>query len=145
MFKREIFRKSKISEGNRTMRILAYGTLREGDYNFTRMQDNFGLDAIKKVGEIVLPYFKMYDLKWYPTIIATSDEKDTVTFDVLDVTEECYRFINAMELGAGYKEIAVETQEYGKCLVYVYLKHYLNERTPVIESGDWFKHKQIEV
>ena len=126
-------------------KILGYGTLRSGDYNFERMQGYFGEESIKKIGEVTLPNFKMYDLGHYPTIIATVEPDNQVVFDILEVNHPCYNFIVQMERGAGYQEIQVNVDGYGDCYVYIYLKDFINDKTPVIKSGDWFKHKQIEV
>lgn len=120
------------------IKILAYGTLRENDYNFKRMQSYFGNDCIKKVDELVLPYFKMYNLGFYPCITASKNSNDIVKFDVLEITKECHDFINRMEIGAGYTEISVNTEQHGDLLVYVVPEKYIDKRTPVIESGDWF-------
>jgi gamma-glutamylcyclotransferase (GGCT)/AIG2-like uncharacterized protein YtfP len=119
-------------------KIGAYGTLRKNGYNYERMQNYFGDDCINKIDEIVLPNFKMYNLGFYPCITASTDDTDIVKFDVLEVNEECYKFINMMELGAGYTEISVNTEQHGDLLVYVVPEKYVNKKTPQIMSGDWF-------
>jgi gamma-glutamylcyclotransferase (GGCT)/AIG2-like uncharacterized protein YtfP len=112
------------------VKILAYGTLREGDYNFDRMASAFGVDSIKKVGETELSGYKMHDLGFYPAI-KEGTETDKIKCDILEVNEQTARAIDYMESGAGYK--TVET-DLGK--IYVFEGNLSNR--PIITSGDWF-------
>ncbi len=122
------------------MNILAYGTLREGDYNYARMQNYFGKDSIKKIGEIILPNYKMYNLGSYPCIVESDDENDKVVFDKLEVSDECFNAIRSMELGAGYteKQINLQLDDYRLYIFTDISLDYSDIFYPRILSGDWF-------
>lgn len=117
-------------------KILVYGTLRQGDYNFDRIAHAFGSDSIKKVGEASIPNYKLFNLGFYPGINKSDNENDVIVCDVLEVNDQAKRFIDGMEFGAGYKIANVnlngENHE-----IYEY-KRELNENSR-IKSGDWFK------
>lgn len=110
------------------MRILAYGTLRETQYNFDRIAKIFGKEAIQKLGETTVEGFKLLDLGSYPAAVRCL--KSEIRCDVLEVSEKAEKFIDAMELGAGYSVETINQQK-----IYV-----MNDQDfPKIESGDWLK------
>lgn len=125
-------------------RILSYGSLREGDYNFDRMKDMFGDKGIKRLDTFILPNYRIYDLGYYPGLNKSNNELDKVTFDLLEVSNACMDFIRRMERGAGYTEELIK--EYNAVL-FVYdtnLSKYKD--TEFISSGDWLKYlKQKEL
>jgi|688.fasta_scaffold771024_2 gamma-glutamylcyclotransferase (GGCT)/AIG2-like uncharacterized protein YtfP len=116
-------------------KILVYGSLREGDYNFERVKNLFGEDSIKKIGEKTLSGFAIFDLGHYPGLNETGNEDHKVLFDVLEVNEKAFNFIQRMELGAGYNEKMVDD-----LTMYVY-NYTLDPNTRVL-SGDWITHKK---
>lgn len=81
--------------------------------------------------------YDLYDYGVYP--FAVEGENDIVV-DVLETDNEMYESIKAMELGAGYKEVIVEADEH---VGYMYL---FDKPTndPIVEHGDWVKHKTTE-
>ena len=125
-------------------RILSYGSLREGDYNFDRMKDMFGNKGIKRLDTFILSNYRIYNLGHYPGLNKSNNELDKVTFDLLEVSDECMDFIRRMERGAGYTEELIK--EYN-ALLFVYdtdLGKYKD--TEFISSGDWLKYlKQKEL
>ena len=112
------------------MKLLAYGTLREGQYNFDRVKTLFGVDSIKKLGETTVKGFKLLDLGYYPAAVPC--ENSEIRCDILEVSEKANQFIDAMELGAGYSTELLNQEK-----IYVIKDQNLN--FPKIESGDWLK------
>lgn len=114
-------------------KVLAYGTLREGDYNFERIQLAFGTDSIKKVGQTKVQNFKMHSLGPYPAIVQSEGEE--IVCDLLEVNEKAFNFIEAMEKGAGYDSVEVDVDG-NKHTIYTHTSDL--SRYPVIKTGDWF-------
>lgn len=112
-------------------KILAYGSLREGDYNFQRILDTFGKGSIRKVEQLVLPKFKMYNLGFYPAVRESNNTEDNIHVDVLEVSDKAAEAIDTMELGAGYTIKEVEGAR-----LYVY--GYQLPDNCQIKSGNWF-------
>jgi gamma-glutamylcyclotransferase (GGCT)/AIG2-like uncharacterized protein YtfP len=117
-----------------TTKIYAYGTLREGQYNFKRIQDNFGKESIRKVEETTLNEFDMYSINnWYPAIVHNK-EGGTIVVEVLEVSPQAKAFIDSMESGAGY-----DIMEVNGIPIYYYSTNKFNENSK-INSGDWVKY-----
>ena len=117
------------------VKILVYGTLRKGQYNFDRINNNFGSDSIKKVSERVIEGFKMVSINdWYPAIIYNGDKYQTIIVEEVEVTPEAKNFIDRMEAGAGYT-----IKQVGGLDIYCYVNDYFKPEQR-IESGDWVKY-----
>lgn len=116
-------------------KLLVYGTLREGDYNFKRVQNLFGKDSIIKIDEKTLSGYAMFDLGAYPGLNKTDNEEHKVLFDVVEVTDEAFNFIQSMEIGAGYSPLEVDD-----AILYIYNINYAENKR--IVSGDWLEHKK---
>lgn len=111
--------------------ILAYGTLREGHYNFDRFE------GVKKIATINIDGYQLYDLGAYPMILPDENAKNLVV-DLLEVSEQTKGFIDRMEIGAGYKleshTVNIDGQDYTATL-YVYKSN--NGSYEQIESNDY--------
>lgn len=112
------------------MKLLAYGTLRETQYNFDRIAKLFGKESIKKLGETTIKGFKLLDLGYYPAAVPCEDSQ--IRCDILEVSEEANKFIDSMELGAGYTFQMLNQQK-------IYVLSDQKQTFPKIESGDWLK------
>lgn len=112
-------------------KILAYGTLREHDYNFERIKQTFGKTSIVKLEELRLPGFKMYNLGFYPAVRESENTEDYIHVDLLEVSDEAAEAINTMEFGAGYKIKDVEGAR-------LYIYGYALPSSCLIKSGNWF-------
>lgn len=117
-------------------KILVYGTLRKGDYNFDRILNSFGEGSIVKTGETTLRGYKLYNLGSYPGVVKSDSENDIIVCDIVEVKEEAKKFIDLMELGSGYKIETVVVDDVPHT-IYEY-KHQLSEDRR-ITTGDWFK------
>lgn len=117
--------------------VYVYGTLRKGQYNFDRINNNFGSDSIKKVSERVIEGFKMYTIHdWYPAVVYTGRPEDKIVVEEVKVTPEAKTFIDRMEAGAGYTIKQVDGLD-----IYCMLEDDMDDGlTGVIESGDWVKY-----
>lgn len=132
-----------------TFLIGVYGSLRPGMYNFQRFTYHYE-NEIKHLKTITLPSFNLFDLPFgYPAIKKSENENDKVVFDILEVSENCYKDINRMEIGAGYELLKIPIKEI-KDLKNDNLKHefitvYLYTREVLaikkIKNGDYLKHK----
>jgi gamma-glutamylcyclotransferase (GGCT)/AIG2-like uncharacterized protein YtfP len=117
------------------IKILVYGTLREGQYNFDRIINNYGLESIKKVSEKILKGFQMITIHdWYPAIIYTNKEEDVIIVEEMEVTPEAKDFIDRMESGAGYSIMNINGAD-----IY-YMTQNTHGEKAIIKSGDWVKY-----
>jgi gamma-glutamylcyclotransferase (GGCT)/AIG2-like uncharacterized protein YtfP len=111
------------------LRIFAYGTLREGFYNFSRFS------SLKKIDTTRIKGFKLYSTCYgYPGV--KEDSESSIVVDVLEANESDFNSINAMEKGAGYsiKEIEINGQ---KGVIYIYNLPVQKE----IKNGDFKNYK----
>jgi gamma-glutamylcyclotransferase (GGCT)/AIG2-like uncharacterized protein YtfP len=83
------------------MLIGVYGTLKKNHYNHPLISRSNG----RFVKTVKIPYYKMYSLGYYPILIPSQSQDDRVLVEIYDVSEEAYKRMRAMELGAGYVEI----------------------------------------
>lgn len=115
-------------------KILVYGSLRAGEYNFKRFDDYFpGQMEVKKTTKI--KGFDLHSMGSYPGINVSKNPDKELVVDVIHCDNQCFHAINGMELGAGYttQEVVVDGEPHK---IYVY-KGNLN--SPV-ESGDWSEY-----
>lgn len=130
-------------KGNKRL-ILAYGSLRKGDYNYDRFKEYFG-NKFNYIKTIELPGFDIYYLPYgYPG--AKRNPHGKITVDIIEVTEDCYREIEMMEIYADYTPLTFETLlsldnddnlKYYEATLFLYNGGVTNEN--FIKSGDWIK------
>lgn len=118
-------------------KIIVYGSLRPGDYNFAR----FG-KGVKPVSRGCIVGYQLYDLGAYPCCVRTGDKKHVVKVDLIEAQdEETSLYIDDMEIGAGYisdeAEINLPDGSKEKYTIYLYEK----AEGTLIKSGDWIKNK----
>lgn len=117
-------------------KILVYGSLREGMYNYDFFHRMFG---IAKEFTDVIKGFELYSLGAYPGIKQTDNLDDEVIVDCLHLSPNAYRQIRAMELGANYTEI-LYTLNGEKYPLYLYNGEVQDDDKVI--SGDWVKFIQ---
>lgn len=108
-------------------KILAYGTLRKGHYNFDRFSE-----FLTYVETTKIKGFDLYDLGPYPIVVVNPEGE--IEVDILEATEEGKRIIDRMEEGAGYRKTAVDLgSEQGTIYYYSYIPTYATK----ITSGNY--------
>jgi gamma-glutamylcyclotransferase (GGCT)/AIG2-like uncharacterized protein YtfP len=116
--------------------IAAYGTLREGNYNYDRYKRiaDASNNTFNKVGEAIIEGYELWDLGPYPYSIKTGNPEDKMTVDIIECDDYTIRSITRMEEGAGYttEEITINGIE---CLIYTYPEIISN--TKQIKNGDY--------
>lgn len=124
-----------------TYKIFVYGSLRKGEYNFDRFVEIYGKDSIKVVDtNITLFGYRLYSLGPYPGL-KPANEEDTKSFvigDILEVSQQVFNSITAMELGAGYYIEVKEIKDH-PCVIYLY-NGTTNERN-FVKEGDWIDYQ----
>jgi gamma-glutamylcyclotransferase (GGCT)/AIG2-like uncharacterized protein YtfP len=116
-------------------KILVYGTLRKGQYNFDRIVNNYGSESMKYIETRTIEGFKMVSINdWYPAIIFYGNKHQTIVAEVMEVSSEAKSFIDRMEAGAGYTIKQVDGMD-----IYCFVNDYFGNKG-VIESGDWVKY-----
>jgi gamma-glutamylcyclotransferase (GGCT)/AIG2-like uncharacterized protein YtfP len=117
------------------VKILVYGTLRKGQYNFDRIINNYGSESMKYIETKVIEGFKMVSISdWYPVIIFNGWKNQTIVVEVMEVSSEAKSFIDRMEVDAGYTIKQVDGMD-----IYCFVNDYFGNKG-VIESGDWVKY-----
>lgn len=109
-------------------KILAYGTLREGQYNFDRIKSTFGEHSIKRVESLSIEGYDMYNMGPFPCVTKGGGK---IQVEMLELSDNAADAIERMELGAGYEPIMI-----GEAKMYIYSDV---EGYDKIESGDWIK------
>jgi gamma-glutamylcyclotransferase (GGCT)/AIG2-like uncharacterized protein YtfP len=121
--------------------IAAYGSLRVGEYNFDRINQRFP-NSLNYLYTDTIKGFKLIDLGPYPAAIAV--ERDaTIVVDIIECSEDAYKFIEMMEFGAGYKK-TIQEVEGDKCTLYTMPIGNVID-TPArkyVKDGDWVKHRK---
>lgn len=108
------------------MLIAVYGSLRPGQYNFSRIK-HFG--NVEHVRTTSISGYDMFSLGPFPGI---KPGEGTIVVDILNVDERVFEAIESMETGAGYKKQIVDIDG-DQAAIYVY--QYPAGRK--VESGDW--------
>lgn len=118
-------------------RIAVYGSLREGEYNFERIKEYYGLSSIKTLAnDIEIEGYDLFDLGMYPAI---SEGKGKLIIDVLSVNDQAATFIERMELGAGYNISTVRVPRYGEITIYTYPPNSF-PASRLVASGNWSEY-----
>lgn len=115
-------------------KILVYGSLRNGEYNFERFKDYFP-NGIEYVKTTTIKGFDLHSLGSYPGIVPSDNPEKELVVDVMNCNNQCFYSIDGMERGAGYKaqEVIVDNVPH---TIYV----YKGNPNRLVESGDWSKH-----
>jgi gamma-glutamylcyclotransferase (GGCT)/AIG2-like uncharacterized protein YtfP len=111
------------------VKFLAYGSLREGEFNF----DRFGSNSLTFVRNEKVKGYKMYSLGAYPFITYTGKDEDVIVCDVLETDKRIFEYINDMEVGAGY----TSRLEDNLPIFVMNVKEKDLERFKQVNSGDW--------
>lgn len=108
-----------------------YGSLRKGQYNYTRT----GLPKETYIKTVQIEGYEMYSLGAFPLVVQSSNKKDVITVDLFAIANEnLQRGIHLMEIGAGYERIAhtIDGKDY-----YLYVYSRANKGLQRVTSGDW--------
>lgn len=141
--------------------LFVYGTLRKGQYNYTKLKALFGDKSIESIYTTESTYADLYDLGNYPVMIESKGSY-TVIGEVIYCNDEVIKAIKEMEEGVGYKSEAVflwlkgfgEKKEWKIISMPCYVAGIeLQEQVeknpykyPRIFSGDWYKYlKAVEI
>lgn len=116
------------------MRLLVYGSLRKGAYNFERFQEIFGEKEMSYIETRQIEGYSLHDLGAYPCAVETNDNTPLVV-DILEVSDEAHERIKMMELGAGYYEKEIELDAIPHYM-YLFEKPYGEQ----VQEGDWIKY-----
>lgn len=142
---------------NKEKYLLAYGSLRKGQYNFNRISNLFSSkDVIQYVRTIKLPGYKMYSLGSYPACIHTGTRSDIIECDILRMHNSAFDIIDRMEVGAGYTQYSTPIVfkdgfiQYNKDMS-IYIFEDIDEETMKTKfqgeviDGNWVKHLRLLV
>lgn len=115
-------------------KVCVYGSLRPGEYNYSRFKSIYG-DDIKPLGSYTILGFDLFDLGCYPGVKLSNNKQQPLIVDILEVNEACFNSIKGMELGAGYvsHQLTIDDHE---CVIYIY-SHSTSKQ---VEDGDWSKY-----
>lgn len=94
--------------------LFVYGTLKEGFYNCKHW---FAKDAVK-IKDDVLPGHVLISLRHYPAMLKVEgvhNDGFAVKGEVWAVSDEVFEEVKAMEEGAGYSTVDVQTEGGVKC------------------------------
>lgn len=124
-----------------SIKILTYGSLRKGEYNYERFRQYFK-NGLNHVDTVIIKGFDLYDLGSYPGIKISDDPEKELTVDIMGCSQECYDSIQRMELGAGYSNYPVNIN--GEDIT-IYLYHGYTQENRLVKHGDWSKYLKPEL
>lgn len=145
-------------ESQKDIFLVAYGSLRRGQYNYKHYIEVYGEDNFSWECTTEITGYKMYDLGVYPAIVPVMDEltidrdgvlsldNHAVIVDVFRISTKVLKRIHSMETGAGYKFGTVtipSLQRNGKSQMGIL--YYMSELYPVVKDGDWVKYEERTV
>lgn len=139
--------------------IFVYGSLRKNEYNFRRINHNYGDASLMYICDAKLSYMKLYDAGEYPIAVNTINDRNiankesTLYGEIMFCTNNARKAIDSMETSAGYNSICrgvriMENNETYKDQI-VLLDCYIAggvlediavKNFKVVESGDWSKY-----
>lgn len=119
--------------------ILVYGSLRPGEYNFSRFKQYYeeGIKYVKTIER--LKNYELFDLGAYPCVVYNAESNNNITVDVLRVSDACYEMIYSMEIGAGYHVEEVTVTDGGETKTYPIFAMLSASSANKVKSGDWVK------
>lgn len=120
------------------VKIAVYGSLRLNEYNYNAFVRYHGEDNMKYIKTITSKGFDLIDLGSYPGIKVSQNPDASVVFDIMECSNECYRDIEGMELGAGYSKIIIRDEDNNDGYI-AFLYDYPGSDV-IVESGDWSKY-----
>jgi len=106
--------------------IAVYGSLKKGKHN------HHLIEGSKKIDDIFIKG-TMYSLGSYPAMVVRGT--NWYEAEVYEVSDEAYRSVKRMELGAGYKEVVVN----GRIIYYAdeSLAEYCVNNAQLVEKNSW--------
>ena len=107
------------SIGELMVKLISYGTLREGFYNFYAIQALFGEESIKKIETLPIKGIAICYSQETEFPYGVSAE-GTAICDILEVTQEVAEYIDEMEKGAGYEKVQLPDTSGNLLDVYLY-------------------------
>jgi len=114
-------------------KIAVYGSLRVGEYNNRGIGDYIETTRIEG--------FKLMSYQRGPYPYAVEDPESSIIVDLLEISDEDKRWIDAMEVGAGYtiKSVNIDAEDYT-----IYVQDNPDEELIEITNGDWTKRQEVE-
>lgn len=100
----------------KTRFVVVYGSLRKDEYNYDRFKKIFKNDFEYYTTKVIYGW-DLFDLGAYPGIKKSSNPEALLMVDIMEVSEECFQALNAMELGAGYEAVEVDLRGDRKSVV----------------------------
>ena len=111
------------------MKLFVYGTLKKGEYNHSYLKHS------KYIDEAMLSGYTLYNTGYgYPA--AVEKEGGHITGEVYEVSDQEYKYIRSMELGAGYNE-----EDLGDFIIYTYPKERIKHLCNAKEIGQRWGRK----
>lgn len=114
-------------------RIYTYGSLRLNEYNYNFFVERYGEENFKHIKTKTITGYELYSLGSYPVIIPVEEEIPLVV-DEFEVSDEVFKSIHNMEIGAGYY-----AQEVDGNIIY-YMEKVPSWNAGKVDSGDWSKY-----
>jgi gamma-glutamylcyclotransferase (GGCT)/AIG2-like uncharacterized protein YtfP len=114
------------------MRVLVYGSLREGFGNHRLVQHCTCL------GMAAVQGFRMVDLGVFPGLVEENTGASVVG-EVYQVDKHTLATLDQLEGHPDFYRRQLVTTEYGEAWVYVLPNEYARYNT--VDSGDWYTHK----
>jgi gamma-glutamylcyclotransferase (GGCT)/AIG2-like uncharacterized protein YtfP len=123
-----------------SMRLFFYGSLRKGEYNFERFEQQWP-GALKEIGSGYIVGWDLVDLGSYPSIVPAG-EASSVVGEVYEVSDEVFKHVEALEAEADYRRYTVDVHTAGdaacvQAYVYGFSRPADIADRPRVDSGDW--------
>lgn len=116
------------------MYIAVYGTLKKGFGNHRFIEGNY-------IKTVKVPNYNLFTNSWaiVPFAVESNNSSDYIVAEIYDVSDNSFKRIRQLEIGAGYKEVIIPIDTI-KATMWIYdfkkLKNWINDLVQ-IKSGEW--------
>ncbi len=113
-----------------------YGSLRRGGYNAANEDKDMLYLKTTTIGG-----YKMYSLGAYPACVVSDNNKDVITIELYDLSDDNFRWIDNMEKGAGYHTTIIEVDG-EKYLMYLHdVDSWKDREDRLVTTGNWIEYE----
>lgn len=119
------------------MLFAVYGSLRVGEFNYDFLRESYGPEGLVPIVKGQIKGYHLYSLGEFPAAIKQEHAKG-IRVDIIAASKEVTRFINGMEIAAGYTPRQATWGHHH--LTFYVMEGSPKDYWPLVPDGDWSKY-----